>query len=134
MSFLSYLFWPNPPLLSYGDLRVILLLGACVLITVVPLLLTVFLGRGGGSFLRKATQSWGKAGWSFGLTGLLFTLSRVEGIQYLSMRFLWVLWSAALGIFVFFQVRAWRLWHYEVLPQLPLENPLSKYLPKRKRK
>lgn len=83
---------------------------------------------------RKLTRSYSSLLFWFGVSGIFLTVSRVEGISYLSMRLWWVFWVALLLITVFVQVFLFRAKHYAVIPQgSRSEDPLEKYLPKKKR-
>jgi len=60
--------------------------------------------------------------------------ARVEQIQFLAMRFLWVLWGALLLAYVVFQILRFRARNYVVLPSVRTDDPRDKYLPGRKKK
>lgn len=83
---------------------------------------------------KKLSTSWASAALWFGISGVVFVASRVEHILFLAMRFMWVLWGAFLGLFLFFQLRRFRQKHYEVLPKMKTAaDPREKYLPTKKK-
>lgn len=133
-AWLSYIFWPNPGNTHYDNPKVIALIVICFLLVIGSFILTRWRKNLQNQSLKKVSRSWSAASLWFGLTGLLFTVSRVEQIQFLSMRFLWLLWAIAAVFYVYVQVRTVRMRTYEVIPSVKREDPRSKYLPKRKRR
>ncbi len=87
-----------------------------------------------GASLRKLSKSWPTASLWFGLVGLILVVARAEGIQYIAMRFWWVLWVAAGIAYLFFQFRLFRARHYEIIPAKKVIDVRDEYLPKAKRK
>ncbi len=83
---------------------------------------------------KKLSRTWASAAFWIGLVGAFLIVSRVEGIQFFSMRFLWVLWALAIAVYVILQIRIFRSRHYEVLPTERVEDPRGKYLPGKKKK
>jgi hypothetical protein len=130
----SYLFWPNPGNTGYDNPKVIALIVVCLLLVIGSFVLSRWRGRLTNASLKKVSKSWPMACVWFGLLGLLFTVSRVEQIQFLAMRFLWVLWAAAAVLYVLLQIRMVRTRTYEVIPTEKSRDPRSRYLPKRKRR
>lgn len=133
-AWMSYLFWPNPGNTGYDNPKVIALIVASLLLIVGSFVLSRWRSKLTNASLKKVSRSWPTACVWFGLLALLFTISRVEQIQFLAMRFLWVLWAAAAAFYIVLQVRAVRTRTYEVLPTVTSSDPRSKYLPKRKRR
>ncbi len=113
---LTYLFWPNPPAPSYENPKIMLLIVVCVLMIAGSFVVNSWRKRQTNSITRKLTRSYGPALFWFGLTGLFLVVCRVEGISYLSMRFWWVVLSAAFATFVGFQMKMFRMRHYEIIP------------------
>lgn len=132
--FLVYLFWPNPGNATYGSPKAIALMLVCVALVLGSFALSYWRRSKASPGMRKVSRSWPSAARWFGLIGVLLVVSRAEQIQYLSMRFLWVLWLAALLFYLFWQVRTYRNRYYEVVPSEPVVDPRSTYLPKRKRR
>lgn len=131
---LTYLFWPNPGNADYGSPKAIMLLAVCGLLILGSFALSRWRRKKATPALRTVSRSWPRAmGW-FGFIGLFLIVSRAEQIQFLSMRFLWVLWLAAMLIYLLWQVRTYRNRYYEVLPNEPVVDPRSAYLPRRKRR
>lgn len=84
---------------------------------------------------KVLSRSWSSAAIWFGLIGLVLTVSRVEQIQFFSMRVLWALWTCILVLYVLFQFWQFRRRHYTVqhmASTAPTEY--ERYLPKQKRK
>lgn len=131
--FLVYLFWPNPGNAHYSSPKAIALLVICAALVIGSVVISRW-RKGQSDMLRRFTSSWPAASFWFGFTGLILIVSRVEQIQYVAMRFLWVVWLAILGLFVFSQVKKLRTRYYEVLPSSGELDPRAKYLPKRKRR
>ncbi|MEK7590737.1 MAG: hypothetical protein AAB489_00830 [Patescibacteria group bacterium] len=132
MQILSYLFYPNPGNAGYGSPKAILLLGICATFVVLSLLVRFWRGRLGNPVTKRLSNSWSTALLSFGVTGIVLTVARVEGIQFVAMRFLWALWAAALALYLVYQIRNFRHRHYTVLPMVTVDDPRGKYLPAKK--
>lgn len=132
---LSYLFWPNPPAPSYDNPKVIAALAVCGLLVAASFAVKRWRNKQSNAMTRKLTKNWGSAAFWFGVTGLFMAVCRVEGISYLSMRFLWVVWIVGVSVFALLQWKLFRMRHYEVIPQEKAEaDPREKYLPKKKKK
>lgn len=132
-AFLIYLFWPNPANATYGSPKALALLILCGLFLVVSIGLRLWRRRVENGMLRKFVRSWSVAAFWFGVTGLVMVVARAEEIQYLSMRFLWVVWGALLLLTLFVQIRVYRGRYYQVMPTVQAEDPREKYLPGRKK-
>lgn len=132
-AWLSYFFWPNPGNANYDNPKVIALLVFCALLVIASFVISRWRDGLHNQSLKKVSRSWSSASLWFGLTGLLFTVSRAEQIQFLSMRALWLIWAAAAVLFIALQIRAVQTRTYEVIRATKKEDPRSKYLPKRKR-
>lgn len=131
---LGYIFWPNPGNAHYTSPKAMVLLIVCIVAVLASFVLPRLRNAWQNGQLKKLSKSWASAcGW-FGWTGLVLVIARVEEIQYLAMRFLWVLWGAALLAYLFVQVRSFRSRYYEVLPAATVEDARSEYLPKRKKR
>ena len=134
MEFLSYLFWPNPGNATYQSPKAIALLIACVVLAIFSVGIRLWRRNLQNPVTKKLSASWGSAAFWFGLSGAVMVVARVEQIQFLAMRFLWVLWAAFACLYLFFQLRRFRQKHYEVLPKVKLaEDPREKYLPTKKK-
>lgn len=80
--------------------------------------------------LRKLTRSWASTLLWFGISGLMLVVARVEYIQFVAMRFWWLVWCLALLVYGVFQYRNVRQRYYRVIPQARVEDPMEKYLPR----
>jgi len=80
--------------------------------------------------LRKLTRSWARALLWFGVSGIVLVVGRVEYIQFVAMRFWWLVWFLAFLLYGVFQYRTLRQRYYRVIPQERTQDPREKYLPK----
>lgn len=133
MYFLSYLFWPNPGGVSYGDPHVQIALIVCGALLLLSLVLCGMRARSRSGSFRRLARSWSRAALWFGLVGLLLVVARAEEIQYVAMRFWWIVWCASLVLSVTWQCRRARSLWYEVIPFAPSQDLRERYLPHRKR-
>jgi peptidoglycan/LPS O-acetylase OafA/YrhL len=131
---LRYLFWPNPGFASYTDPDMLALLLMCAALVVASFALGFWRRRQSNPITRKLSASWSSAAFWFGIAGLVLVVSRVEDIQFVAMRVLWVVWAVLLLLYVWFQSKRWRTRHYEVLPKLITRDARSEYLPKKKKR
>lgn len=133
MSFLGYLFDPFPSAVAYSDAQLLPFL----IVSIGLLIASFFLSRRSrgmsNPITKKLSKSWPTASFVFGFAALILVVSRAENIQYLSMRFLWVVWGLLGILYIVFQYRVFKSRHYEVVKSERVEDPRAKYLP-RKRK
>lgn len=132
--FFSYWLWPNPADWSYGEQNVTILL--VVTIGMVALSFAVRIWRKSikNPMTRTLSRSWSAALLWFGLTGAFMVVSRVEQIQFLSMRALWAVWALILVLYAFFQFLQFQRRHYTVMRGQPgNQDARAKYLPRKKR-
>lgn len=134
MSLLFYIFDPLPPPVGYQGAKVLLLLAVGLLLVVGSFALRVWRKRQVNGVTRKLSRSWAAASLSFGLTCVVLVVARTESVLLLSMRFLWVLWIAALLFYVFLQYKLFTSRHYEVVGRTTHADPREKYLPGKKKK
>ena len=134
MSFFSYLFWPRPPVVGYDNLKMQIVLLFCLGVVVSSFVIKRWRKKQLNPVTRKLSRSWRVAALWFGLIGLVLAVSRAEDISYLSMRFWWVVWACVLALYLFVQVRTFRVRHYQKLPTEHYDDPREKYLPKRKKR
>ncbi|MFH0770685.1 MAG: hypothetical protein V1926_04905 [Candidatus Peregrinibacteria bacterium] len=132
-AFLSYLFWPNPGHTVYQNPKVLLLLCAGALLIVLSFIFRVWRNHSSDVVACKLSRSWSVSCFWFGIVALILTVSRVEQIQFLAMRFLWVLWGLSLLLYAVIQFISFRRRYYHELPKVVYENELEKYLPKRRK-
>jgi len=133
MDVLSYLFWPNPEGVSYSDLHPRIALIFCGMLLLSSLVLRVMRARSHFGSFRRLAHSWARAALWFGSVGLLLVVARAEDIQYIAMRFWWIVFGGSFALYVFVQCRCARLLWYEVIPFVPSQDLREKYLPRRKR-
>lgn len=132
MRILNYLFWPLPAQPEYGDPRVIGVLILCGGLILLSFALSFWRKRVRDSVAKKLSRSWSSAAFWYGVVGLLLTVARVEGVSFLAMRVLWVLWGLALAFTVVWHVRQFRTRHYTVVPRAAVSDPRDPYLPHKK--
>ncbi len=131
---LVYLFWPRPGATTYDNPKVVFLLFLCAGLIVASFVVRRWRRRLQNPVTKRLSRSWSSALFWFGLTSLFLIVARAEDVSFLSMRFLWVVWSLGAALFLFFQVKQFRMRHYEKLPTEIQEGPLEQYLPRRKRR
>lgn len=131
--FFSYWFWPNPAGWQYGDQKVMALLAVCAGLVVASFLIRVWRSKLENGMTRTLTKSWPSFTFWFGVVGLVLVVSRVEMIQFIEMRALWVVWFLIGALFLAFQVVSFRRRHYVVVKQAHIVDEREKYLPKRKK-
>ena len=133
-SFLLYLFYPNPGHLTYGSTQIVVLLAVSVGLVLVSFAIRFWRSRLSNAITKKLTRSWSGTAFWFGIVGLVLIVARVEKIQFLAIRFLWVFWGLFLLIAIVLQYRVYRMRHYEVMPRtIAPEDPKARYLPSKKR-
>lgn len=134
LSLLRSLFYPLPVRADYFGSTLLPLLIACVGLIVASFAIRFWRSRMKSSLLRKLSSSWSTTCVWFGLTGLVLIVARAEGIQYVAMRFWWVVWGLAGLAFILLQLKIFRARHYQVIPTVKAEDPRDPYLPRAKRK
>lgn len=134
MNLLTYLFYPNPGRVTYGSPEVLIAFAVCGGLLLVALLIRLWRARQINAITKKLSRSWSAVSFWFGIIGLVLIVSRVEKIQFVAMRFLWVIWALALVGLLFLQYRIYRMRHYELMPRTAApDDPRAKYLPGKKR-
>ncbi|MAE68633.1 MAG: hypothetical protein QF793_03725 [Candidatus Peribacteraceae bacterium] len=132
---LSYLFWPNPPAPFYSSPKVVVAFLVCAVLIVSSFALKRWRSAQSTAVTRKLSRSWANVALWYGIIGIFLTVCRVESISYLSMRFWWIVWGASAAVYIGFQIKMYRMRHYEVVPQEKKdEDPREKYLPSKKKK
>ena len=129
---LVYLFWPNPGNADYSSPKAAVLLGVCVGLLVFSYVLSLWRRKTKNPVTKKLSRSWSATSAWMGVTGLVLVVARVEEISYLSIRFLWVLWGLVALLYLWFQIKQYRMRHYEKLPTVKVDDPREQYLPKKK--
>ena len=130
----GYWFWPNPANADYTSPKALVLLVLCVAFVVASFVLPRLRNRSQDAQFKKVSKTWAAACAWFGWTGLVMVIARVEEIQFLSIRALWVLWGLALAAYVALQVRVYRNRYYEVIPNRPTQDARAAYIPKAKKR
>lgn len=130
---LSYLFWPNPGGATYGDPHPRIAIAVCGALLLLSLALRILRVRSHSGSIRRFAQSFARIAMWFGVTGLLLVVARVEEIQYLAMRFWWIVWGGSFILCCVVRLRRLRLLGYEVIPSAAPPDSREKYLPRRKR-
>ncbi len=128
-----WLFSPLPPRPEYLDTQILALILLCVGLIAGAVVLR-FLRRNAGASFKKLSKSWPAAATWFGIIGLVLIVSRVEGIQYIAMRFWWLVWGLAALAYAVLQVRLFRAKHYEIIPTARAVDPRDQYLPQAKKR
>ncbi len=133
-SLLSYVFYPNPGNASYSSPTQLVLLIVSLALIGGYFGLSYWRKQNTNPIAKKLSKPWPAASLWFGIIGVVLVVSRVEGIQFLAMRFTWALWLGALAAFVMLQAKLWRTRHYQVLPSMKVSDPRDRYLPGKKAK
>jgi hypothetical protein len=133
-SLLSYVFYPNPGNAGYSSPSQLALLTLSLALVAASVGMYVWRKRSANPVTKKLTKTWTPAALCFGLIGAVLVISRVEGIQFLAMRFMWVLWFGAVVAFAFLQYKLFRARHYHVLPSVRVSDPRDRYLPGKKKR
>ncbi|MEQ1849422.1 MAG: hypothetical protein ABL890_02425 [Candidatus Peribacteraceae bacterium] len=131
--FLTYWLWPNPAGWTYSTNSVLLLLSISAALIVLSFLLKGWRRKLATGMTKTLSRSWSSACMWFGILGLFLTVSRVEQIQFLSMRVLWLLWAFCLGLYVLFQFWQFQRRHYTVERMVSAPSEYDRYLPKKKK-
>ncbi len=126
---LSYLFSLTPGPVATTNPVMLLLLILSVVLIVASGILKWWRARA-SAIAKKLSKTWSLVSLIFGLAGFVFAVCRLQGIEVLSMRFLWILWVALLGGYCYLQYRIFKARYYQVLPkeQRPVDLR-EKYLP-----
>lgn len=115
------------------DPHPLIALTVCGLLLLLSLVLRVVRARSSsGSFCRLA-KSWARAALWFGVGGTFLVIARAEEIQYIAMRFWWIVWGGSAVGYAFLQWRRAQCILYEVIPSAPVRDLREKYLPRAKR-
>lgn len=131
---LSYWFYPNPGATSYENPKVIALLLLGVVLFLSSFLVRAIVRRSQNPVLVRLARSWPSALRWFGGTAVVLTVVRVETIQFLSMRALWIVWGGALLLYFVVQWRIFRFHYYTTQRRAPLQDPRDPYLPRSKKR
>jgi hypothetical protein len=84
---------------------------------------------------KVLSRSWSTASLWYGIVGLILVVSRVEQIQFVSMRVLWVAWAFFLMLYVLFQFWQFQRRHYSVERGGGVApTDYDRYLPRAKKK
>lgn len=129
---LSYWFYPNPGNADYANPKVLLLFAACLFLFLGSFIVSSWRKNHGNSVTRKLARSWSSAMRWLAVIGFILIIARVEDIQFVAMRFLWVVWALAAALFILLQAWLWKKKHYTVVPTERFEDPRAKYLPHKK--
>jgi uncharacterized membrane protein len=130
---LTHWFWPNPGGWSYGDPKVQAVLAGCVLLIALSFGISYWRKSVKNPVTRKLSSSWSGTVLGFGIAALILAVSRVEIIQFISMRALWVVWALSFVLYGLFQLMAFRNRHYVVLEKKRTVDGRDKYLPRKKK-
>ena len=128
--YLRYFFAVNPGGATYGTMTGLLVL--CGALFVFSFVIRFWRRRITNAVTKNLSRSWSSTAFWFAIIGFLFIVCRVEGIQFLAMRFFWVLWGLGAALYLFFQVQQFRARHYRVLPKEHSHDPRERYLPKKR--
>ncbi len=133
MNFLTdaafYLFYPNPGNVTWSSPKVMLITAVCAAMVALSFGVRAWRKSLKNPVTKKLSRSWFAAGLTFGLSGLLLAACRVNTVQFLSMRILWVVWAILVLWYAYVQVRVFRARHYVIVAPVREQDPRAKYLP-----
>jgi small-conductance mechanosensitive channel len=132
-AFLVYWVWPNPGGWHYNDPKVMAVLVACAALVFLSLVLRYWRKTLTSPVTRNLSASWSSALFWFGVVAAVMVVSRVETIQFVSMRLLWVIWLVSFALYFVFQIMQFRRRHYVVLKRAHVLDERDRYLPKKGR-
>ena len=133
MNILTYIFYPNPGQTTYGSTSVIVALALCGGLIALSIIIKFWRRGLRNAVTKKLSRAWSAICFWYGIVGLILAVSRVEKIQFVAMRFFWILWAISLLLLAFLQFRLFCARHYEVLPRAKSADPRDRYLPGRHR-
>ncbi len=133
IALLSYIFYPNPGNATYASPKALALLILCAALVAASIAVKIWRGKLKNPVTKKLTASWSSAFFWFGISGAILVVARVENIQFIAMRALWLFWSGAVLLFFLTQFRRYRQKNYEVLPTVNVVDSREKYLPGKRR-
>ena len=127
-----YLLWPNPAGWTYQTPQVVALLIGSFLLIAASFALRFWRRSLTNEKTKILSRSWPSLTFWYGFVALFLTVSRTEGIQFISMRLLWIIWAAFLLLSLAFQVVQFRKLHYTVIGRANVLDEREKYLPRKK--
>jgi Ca2+/Na+ antiporter len=130
--FLIYWVWPNPGSWVYTDPKVLSAIILSLVLVFGSFALSAWRRKQSNPQTRSLSSSWSSASFWFGLIALFLIVCRVEYIQFLAMRALWLVWFASLALYIVFQVLQFRRRHYTILGRPTIVDVREKYLPRKK--
>ena len=128
-TFFSYLFYPNPGQMTYGDPAAIWTVVLCGALIALSFGIRLWRKRLQNAMTKKLSKTWSAASLWLGITGILLMVMRVEQIQFFAMRFLWIVWALVGAAYLLIQLRLFRSRHYQILPRVTVADPRARYLP-----
>jgi hypothetical protein len=109
------------------------ILGICLFLVLASFLITFWRSRTSNPMTRLLSKSWPSAAFWFGISGVVFVVSREATVQFLSMRVLWIVWAVLLVLYLIVQFLSFSRRHYTVVQNRRIVDERDKYLPGRKR-
>jgi len=129
--FLVYWIWPNPAGWNYGDPKIKAAIILFLVMIVLSFMIRFWRTRLKNPVTRNLSASWSRSLFWFAVVALFLIVSRVEEIQFLAMRLLWIFWFVSFFLYLFFQLLQFRRRHYTVLKRVQVVDEREKYLPRR---
>jgi hypothetical protein len=130
---LSYWFWPNPGNADYSDIKVLMVFGVFGALFAFSFVVSLWRKRQENALTRKLSRSWASSLRWLAFIGIVLTVARVEEIQFLAMRVLWIVWVTTSIVLIVFQIWNFRRKHYTVIPKEYAHDPRKAYLPGKRR-
>lgn len=132
--YLVYWFWPNPGNVYYSSPKVLIVMAVCALFVIASFAVRYWRKTLRNPVTKTLSASWPMALLWFGIVGLILVICRVEMIQFLAMRFMWVLWGLVLIVYAVFQLVNFRRRHYVIVAKEKTIDLKDRYMPGKKRR
>ncbi|MDD5026479.1 MAG: hypothetical protein PHH13_03850 [Candidatus Peribacteraceae bacterium] len=134
MPLLSYLFWPNPGGASYDNPKVVAIFVICGVLVLLSFTLKFWRRGLVNPVLKRLSRSWSSTCLWFGIVGIVLAVSRVEQVQFVSMRLWWLIWGLSALAYIVFQVFSFKNRYYATIPTQVSQDIRDKYLPHKKKR
>ncbi len=132
-AFLSYWLYPNNGTALYTNPKILTILIFCGALVILSFTISFWRRRMKNPMTVKLSRSWASAAFWFAIVGVLLTVSRAEGVLFLSMRILPLLWALSMVLYIVLQIFQFRTRHYTVVRTKHSHDARDKYLPGKKR-
>lgn len=116
----------------YDSPKILAILGVLFFFIVLSFGISAWRRKLKNPMTKKLSSSWSSASFWFGITGIILVVCRVEDIQFMSMRVLWLILFLIALLYIVVQVMSFRRRHYVVMDKMQVVDERDKYLPRKK--